>query len=151
MGDVNVGPSNFLPYNPYKFSVYRNAALNSASATFTKVNFDTKLYDTSGNFDAITNFRFTAPVSGFYHFSWAVESSASASRWIAALYKNTSTEVARGSDINVAAAPNSSVGSKDLQLVAGDTVEVQLFANTVIAVSPGLNSCYFDGFLVSLT
>jgi hypothetical protein len=139
-----------LGRNPYKFSVYRTAAMNSAASAFTKINFDTKLYDTGVNFDATTNFRFTAPVTGYYHFNWSATSAAASTRWVSALFKNVSVEVGRGVDFAMAANPAGSVGSKDVFLTAGDTVEVQLFANAAIAVQPGLNFTYFEGFLISL-
>lgn len=37
-----------------------------ADATATKLTLDTETYDVGGDFDAVTNYRFTAPVTGYY-------------------------------------------------------------------------------------
>ena len=54
--------------NPYKFSAYRAADIGSVSTT-TKISFDTEDFDTNSNFDATTNYRYTAPVTGYYYFT----------------------------------------------------------------------------------
>lgn len=53
--------------NPYKFSVYRNAAQTPAGGI---IQYDTEVFDTNMNFDIVTNKgRYTAEVDGFYLFS----------------------------------------------------------------------------------
>ncbi len=51
------------------FSVYTSANQPFSAATFTKVQFNTKVFDTNTNFDAATNYRFTPTVTGYYQFS----------------------------------------------------------------------------------
>ena len=133
--------------NPYKFSVYRNAAANSGNGAFAKVSFDTELYDTNSNF---ASGSYTAPVSGFYQFNWSI-------RFGAADKDIASGIVVNGSSVRIPEARGNAstavgVGASSLiQLTAGDVVEVHAYATTTQALAPGLNNCWFDGFLVSRT
>lgn len=143
--------------NPYKFSVYRNAAQNVGTAN-TKVNFDTELYDTNSNFDSTTNFRYVAPVAGFYYCSAGVVTvtAGAATRLFIMLYKN-GTELFRGVDVTVAGA--TPIGGRVdglVQLAVSDYVEI--FVGTVGAAkaldvtapaTTPLNN--FQGFLISRT
>ena len=85
--------------NPYKFKAYRNAAANAGSSpTYTKVVFDTELYDTNNNFASGT---YTAPVTGFYQFSWCIGFAVTSGNSATALYLNGAThawgnEVSKG-------------------------------------------------------
>ena len=142
-------------YNPYKFSVYLTAAQNSING-FVKVNLDTKLFDTSSNFDAVTNRRFTAPVAGFYQFNWAVGmSSTAATVWQACLYKGlsggSSSIYKYGSLINLSSNYQQSVGTGLVQLGVGDFVELYIYSSAVIALGPSQPGVYLEGFLVSAT
>jgi hypothetical protein len=139
-------------YNPYKFSVYRNAAWTPGNTVFAKVQFDTELYDTNSNFDNVTNYRYTAPKAGFYHFaSRAGSSIGTASLSILSLYKNGS-EILRGpSAVSSVAAQVIGCGVVgDLQLSASDYVEVWCDAAGG-AGDTGAPYTYFSGFLVSQT
>jgi hypothetical protein len=135
-------------YNPYKFSVYRNAAFNVTNA-LAKVQFDTKNYDTSSNFDAVTNFRFTAPIAGFYHFNWVVGIPvAGTTDNVAAIYKN-GTAWAWGSE-NTA---GGSGGSLEIQAAANDYFEIFVIGNGTAAANVGNapQKTWFSGFLESAT
>lgn len=50
------------------FYVYRNSAQSIASATQTKILFDTETFDTGSRFDNATNYRFTPTIAGKYIF-----------------------------------------------------------------------------------
>jgi microcystin-dependent protein len=59
--------------NPYKARVYK--ATNSAglaTGTWTKVAFANETYDTNNNFDSTTNYRYVAPVAGYYQVNASV-------------------------------------------------------------------------------
>lgn len=137
--------------NPYKFSVYRNAAQSSSASAFVKINFDTEEFDTGGNYDNATNFRFTAPVTGFYSFSWQIgfPISAASTDTVSALYKNgTVYKWATESQNNLAGSGNALVSA-----TAGDYFEIFLFATTTSALNVGGApiKTYFSGFLLSTT
>lgn len=97
--------------------------------TWTKASINTKQFDTSNNFDA-TNFRFTAPINGYYQINGQVAiTPAGASTNVgmrAAVYKNgaaliySSTQPGNGSNTSVL---NASM-SRLLYLVTGDYIEL---------------------------
>lgn len=136
-------------YTPSKFSVYRNAAQNSAAASFVKVNFDTKDFDPQSNFDSSTNFRFTAPISGYYQFNWmiGVPISGAGTDIVAALYKN-GTAVAWGAE---AGASGGAIGGGLFQATANDYFEVFVSTVNLVALNVGGSprKTYFSGYLVA--
>jgi hypothetical protein len=134
--------------NTIKFSVYRNAAQNVTSS-FTKVNFDTKDFDTGSNFDAVTNFRFTAPIAGFYFFSWTVGIPVSGTTDnVAALYKNGT--IFTWGDEGTA---GGSSGALLMSLAASDFIEIFIVGNATVALNVGSTprKTHFSGFLLSAT
>lgn len=135
--------------NPYKFSVYRNSAWNTPNATEGKVQFDSETFDTNSNFDSSTNYRYAAPVDGFYFFHAQVGFSSSVVNAYAAIYKNGSL-VRRGSQI-VATNILGSTISAFLQLSATDYIEIYLFTSAVQTGSTGADDTWFEGYLVSRT
>lgn len=154
MGDVNIGfaSSTSPAFNPHKFLVYRNSAWTDGNASFSKVNFDTITYDTNGNFDNVTNFRYTAPVAGFYFFTATVSASVtSGSTANTALYKNGS-ELMRGNQHVSGGTTTTDAGvvSALIQLAATDFIEI-FHAGTGGTGNTGNAPflTYFQGFLVS--
>lgn len=139
-------------YNPYKFSAYRAAAHTSTGGgTPAKVPHDTELYDTSSNFDSVTNRRFTAPVAGFYYFTAVAGNTAATSTpMYSYLYKNGSV-VKRGDGAESAAAGTSCLVAGVVQLAANDYVEHYFVGGGGSVMTVGAEKCYFDGFLVSAT
>lgn len=132
--------------NPYKFDVYRNAALNTTSATNTKLPYDAETFDTNSNFDAVTNNRYVAPVAGFYQFDANIMLSATTVRLNMMLYKN-GAEHRRGVDIATTSL-GANVGGL-IQLAATDYVEGWYFCDGVKAVTAAITR--FSGFLVCRT
>lgn len=59
-------PITIAEGNPYKISVYRGGTYALSSGVATRVNHDIEDFDTNNNYDPTTNFRFTAPVTGYY-------------------------------------------------------------------------------------
>ena len=129
--------------NPYKFSVYRNAAQNAASSN-TKVLYDTKVFDTNNNFATST---YTAPVAGFYHFEARADFSSTLG--VIFLYKN-GVEHKRGSDLRYTGVTGCVVSTL-VQSAANDTWEIYVLAGGTVAMGVGAALNYFSGFLVSRT
>jgi hypothetical protein len=138
-------------YNPVKFSVYRNAALNSSNVD-TVITFDTKLFDTGSNVDIVTNKgRFTAPVAGFYYFNAVAGNTAATATLMRTGIMVNSVLKKIGSQATPGAANNLFEVSGLIQLAANDYVEATFVGGNGSVMQIGANQCYFDGFLVSTT
>lgn len=75
------------------FSAYQSTLQSVANGTWTKVQFQTKEFDTNNNFDATTNFRFTPTISGYYQVSGSVQTQSSVNTAVlrCSIYKNGSS------------------------------------------------------------
>jgi hypothetical protein len=69
------------------FSAYLSANQTISANTWTKVAFDTKVFDTNTNFST-ANSRFTPTVAGYYQINTGVFCSGSGANGYAAIYKN---------------------------------------------------------------
>jgi len=117
--------------NPYKFKVYRNAAANAGTApTYAKVVFDTELYDTNNNFATGT---YTAPVTGFYEFSWVVGLAATAGNGVTALYLNGALH-AWGNEVSAGGGSGCTI---QMQLTATNTVDIYAVVASTAALNVG--------------
>ena len=73
------------------FSAYQSSAQTISSGSFTKVQFQTKEWDTANCFDNATNYRFTPNVAGYYQVNTEIHTNSSISlRAILVIYKNGS-------------------------------------------------------------
>jgi hypothetical protein len=155
------GPSSpAIAQNPYMFSVYRGSDKTGiADNVLTKMDFDTKKFDTGNNFDAVTNFRFTAPVAGYYQLNVFMQFSSINSTLVAStgfVYKNGASIQTFGGLY-----PNVGIGNQVtsfgnwsglVQLAAGDYIEIY---GTCDVISSTINftgtavGCHFSGFLAS--
>jgi hypothetical protein len=103
-----------------------------ATATDTKVDWDAIAYDTHGAFDIATNDRFTAPVSGKYRVSAAIEWAVSSSGFRAiSIRKNGAVYSYLDFESNPSGS-NTEVctGSDTVDLSAGDYIEIYAFQNS---------------------
>lgn len=156
LGNPIKTPSPVAPVtisNPYKFCVYRNAAYNWGSGAFAKISFDTEVFDTNSNFDSTTNYRYTAPVNGFYQFNARTYTSVGSggNAYIISIYKN-GVQYANGTG-NIQGAGTSGFGlalSEFMQLTAGDYIEIYVYGNGN-AGATGTTGNMFAGFLVCRT
>jgi len=72
-------------------NVYMGSNQNITDATWTKLVFDTEVYDIGNEFDSSTNYRFTATVAGKYFISFTIRANlGSAHPWDNAIYVNGS-------------------------------------------------------------
>ena len=62
-----------LSFNGPAFSAYMGANQNISAATTTKISFNSKDFDTASCFDAVTNYRFTPNVAGYYQINLYVD------------------------------------------------------------------------------
>jgi hypothetical protein len=134
--------------NPYKFSVYHNTTQSVTTGGERQVAFNTEAFDTGGNF---ASNLFTAPVTGFYHFSaftsWAA--TGSQTRMVMYLYVNGSAVHNLG-DVSTGAAAFGIGGSALVSVTSGQTVGIYVQpvgANTTLR--SGQTSTWFNGYLIS--
>ena len=73
------------------FSAYPSGTQAISNSTFTKLQFNTKLFDTNNNYDNATNYRFTPTVAGYYQCNLSVNSQTSTTTTLIAIYKNGSS------------------------------------------------------------
>ncbi len=138
--------------NPHKFSVYRNSAWFVGNGTFSKVDFDTKTFDTGSDFDNSTNFRFVAPVAGFYQFNATASFTLGANNiGTIALYKNGSIFKQGNESLQGSSTTGfTGVVSDFVQLAVSDYVEVFAYGNGGSGTT-GSGATYFSGFLQCVT
>lgn len=137
-------------YNPYKFRAYLAANITSVAATVTKMPLAAELFDTNSNYDALTNYRYTVPVSGFYFLQGQMATTTT--RAELTILKN-GAEISRGNDFTTASTNNSPAVSTFLQLTVGDYVELHYFTTSATTINGDVNGSltWFCGFLVSQT
>jgi hypothetical protein len=128
------------------FRAFLNASQTSANNAVVKL--DAEDFDNLSAFNPATNqWRFVAPITAVYHFSWNIHSSAGTDI-LSGISKN-GTVVARGAWIKGATFVASS-GSTDLSLTAGDYV--QLFCVSLggtATIDAGTANTYLSGHLVA--
>lgn len=145
-------PAGISSHNPYKFSAYRSSTQATGTGGFVKVQLNATDYDSNGDFDTATNYRFTAPVAGFYTFHAATSYAGSAStHHITTIYKNGS-EIRRGMEGAYADAANQNLlAGTQLQLAAGDTIELYGYSTINYNFIATTQQTYMSGKLDSRT
>lgn len=154
---VNLILKTSLLSNPYKFSTYASAT-TAIAATTQKIAFNTENYDTGNNFDNVTNFRFVAPVAGFYSFNAEAQIGSAGmggtESGSIAIYKNGSMLIQSVYDVGSGAASKIVRPQivKDLQLAANDYIEIFVLMGGVYRdVGGGSTNSAFDGKLFSIS
>lgn len=140
---------------PAKFSVSNNSG-GTVAATFaqTKIVLAHEIFDSGNNFDSVTNYRFVAPLAGFYYFTasvgfFVVDNILCQSY----LYKNGSLAKSGNTVINKLGGNGFFVSTVSglIQLAASDYVELYGAANSgsTSTVNTGDAITFLDGWLVS--
>ena len=143
-----LAPANLT--TSYKFCAHLSTQPTYSGAAV-KVAYAAEDYDTSNNYDSVTNYRFTAPVAGYYWFAatlQVMEATASNIDVALSLYKN-GTRIRKGGNIKGAAYPQPYVSGL-FYLAQGDYVEV-FFTSvlTGVVIENSVTSNYFEGRLVT--
>ena len=136
------------------FSVYRTTNQTITNATPAVINFNAEKFDTANAFDNVTNFRFVAPVSGYYQFNARAELTIAVSltRALISIFKN-GTEEKRGNDVYNSTSLGGIVvsGLIYLSASAGDYVDVRVYmaaATCTVGGETGAVFTWFDGCFV---
>jgi len=115
------------------FSAVKLTNQSISNATFTKVAFTGKTFDTASAFDAVTNYRFQPQVAGYYQLnSLGQLDGTSVTRVIYSFYKN-GLQYFIGADFNSPVAPR--IMSSCLVYLNGSTDYMEMYA--YIAASSG--------------
>jgi hypothetical protein len=78
-----------VPINGPAFSAYLGSQQIVTASTYTKLAGNTEEFDTNSNYDAVTNYRFTPTVAGYYQVTGQISYVSSATtRAIVVIYKN---------------------------------------------------------------
>lgn len=136
--------------NPYKFAAYKSGTFTPGTGA-TVVVFNNEDYDTNGNYDTATGI-YTAPVSGYYHFDAHMHTNViGATRRCLITFSKNGVEYALGGENtrsdNYIAMPF----SIDMYLLAGETVNVNVFNSAGQDYDTTAHKCRFSGHLYSIT
>lgn len=136
-------------YSRFKFSASRSTNQTlGASSSFTKISWDTERYDSNSNYDNVTNYQYTIPVTGYYLINSSCIITAGAgtnTNFIYSVFVN-GAEAARGSFASSVVASSGLSLSVFLTgfLTAGDTVDVRCYyenaVNAPIITGSGVNA-----------
>jgi len=133
------------------FSVYTNdSSAYFASSTATKVRFNTLIFDTNNNFDAVTNYRFTPTVAGYYQLNSFVSGSCVAKEVAIYIYKN-GNNYKNGLDVLIPAGGlNYGIGVNSLVYANGTTdyFEIYLYSDNSQTLGGTSVGTYFNGAMV---
>lgn len=126
------------------FSAYQSSAQAISALTWTKVQFQTKEFDTATAFDNTTNYRFQPTVAGYYQVNGVVNGSAAA-QMAASVYKNGAIFKTGN---NLAASASSACVSALIYLNGTtDYVELWFYTGTAQNLSALANNTYFQASL----
>jgi len=147
------GGTAMVSGNMPAFSAYLVTSDQSiSSSTFTKVQFNAKLFDTANCFDSTTNYRFTPNVAGYYQFNWTLTLTclSSGTRAIMTLYKNGSI-YCYGSYLVPYNGTTSIGGGSCVVYMNGTTDYVEVYGyitGTGTTVTAGVAQTLFSGSMV---
>lgn len=152
LADNAITPAKWT--NIYKFSAYKSGGNQATTAgVATKISFQTERFDSNNNYDNVTNFRYTVPVTGFYFMNTIVQTlnGTSSTDSNLSIYKNGSL-LRKGGNLKNGVYPQHQVVGI-FSLTAGDYLEVffvNITANDSIESGTGTSST-FEGFLITRT
>jgi hypothetical protein len=130
------------------FSAYQSVSQSLTASTYTKLNFQTKEWDTNSNFDNTTNYRFTPTVAGYYQVSGAWSVGTSYAVALLVLYKNNASYKFLYNGGN-ASTTGGAFGSC-LVYLNGSTDYIELYAWSALTntVSASATNTYFQAAFV---
>jgi hypothetical protein len=139
--------------NQPAFSAYLSATQTITSGVATKIQCNTKEFDTNSNYDNATNYRFTPTVAGYYQVNARTDNGASTggSQCTAYIYKNGSVFKAGVAFGLTAAQFTEGASVSCLVFCNGSTDYIEFYTNitaTSAVISSGLSNTYFQACLI---
>lgn len=140
------------------FYVYPSASQTLTSATLTKLQLNTEVFDTNNNFDSTTNYRFTPTVAGYYQINGGMLLGFSGNNGFLAfcsIYKN-GAEYLRGSMyyVNAGTAINQGSAVSGVIYCNGSTDYLELYVRgdaltgTITTATSSASFNYFSGSMI---
>jgi len=130
------------------FSAYQSSAQTISSGTFTKVQLQTKEFDTANAFDNTTNFRFTPQVAGYYQVNGCVVTNFYC-QCVVLIYKNGANYKQGSLGYSASGfSPETNVSSLVYLNGSTDYIEFYIIANASGGLNVGANLNYFNAALV---
>jgi hypothetical protein len=133
------------------FAVYNSAWSSIANATYTKLAFNTELFDTANAFDSTTNYRFQPTVAGYYQINATITASTSATGGLyIAIYK-TNSFYTQGNVLPLNASTGiNGVVNQIIYLNGTDYLEIYAYQNSGTSLNVGSNGMnqIFSGALL---
>jgi len=128
------------------FSAYQSSAQTLSSVTYTKLQFQTKIFDTNNAFDNTTNYRFQPTIAGYYQINACFYVSTTATTLNLSIYKNGSEYQRFAQSASAAAA----VMGSGLVYLNGSTDYIEMYGYAIVgqALSAGQTFTYFNGSMV---
>lgn len=118
--------------HPIRTKAVRSVSTQSITNayTYTKVQLNGLVYDPNNDFDEVTNYRYTTPVSGFYHISGSVEYGSLSAGYIGMrIVRNGVTPLIMQQQGVSTISNNMAVGSNICYLESGDYIELETSHN----------------------
>ena len=143
----STGGTVMVSGNMPAFSAYQSSAQTLSSVTNTKIQLQSKEFDTANAFDNTTNYRFQPTVAGYYQFNAALRVNSSNTTVRPIIYKNGSG-YKTGSDSGSGNVSSSEVSCIVYLNGSTDYVEFWGLIGTGQALSPASQDTYFQGVLV---
>lgn len=134
------------------FSAYASTDQTPSANTWTKVNYNTEIFDTNNNYDPTTNYRFTPTVAGYYQINANVSFSGSATGYAQmGIYKNGNFIVG-GSGIPNNVTIGSQCNASSVIYCNGSTDYIEIYAwqssGGALALQTGAGNNTFSACLV---
>jgi hypothetical protein len=132
------------------FAAYRSSPQSVSTGTWTKVQFQTELFDTAGSFDNTTNYRFQPLLAGYYQVNSAVTYGLSSS-WTTSSIRKNGTGFVYGTSVNGSPNGQTSTASSVVYL-NGSTDYLEVFSyqgsGSTQSISDGVEYTWFNAALV---
>lgn len=148
-GTLQIGGNQAV--NGPAFFAYAGSAQTVSNTTFTKVQINTKVFDTANCYDT-TNYRFTPNVAGYYQINGSVTFSATASGIMTLYLSKNGTTTYQGGAIPLANSPQQTMS--DIFYMNGTTDYVELYCyqnsggNLATAGAGGVTYLRFSGSMI---
>jgi hypothetical protein len=125
------------------FSAYQSASQTLGSATFTKIQLQSEVFDTNNAFDSTTNYRFQPTVAGYYQISGSAYASTNSVSLQAVIYKNGSAY-----QYGFYLTQMSTISSIIYLNGSTDYVEFYTYSSGSVVTNASANANYFSGAMI---